>query len=416
MDDSRRFMPARTWGLPLTLSRRVIGRRTADVVFIVVLSAGIAKATDLSAFEDSLAAWTLIPPEIIPFASLSTMTAEVAIGLGWFLRLAPRLCCNAGLFMLLVFTCAYGAQAYFASPPTCGCFSRLEAYVTRNDSAWAVIARNMALWCTLLAGVLLMGFSTPSTHAQSMGQARALRQGWTARGFTLLELLLVISLIGVLVSLMLPSVGRLRQQAFESKSSANLRQHVATFHAYSTDWADRYPFFTDPRATWTVIRCSSHPPYRLPYFGAHARWNCVLAGDYYQANCQSPTFYRPGGRWSGGPTSYHYGCSFIAHPRYWDPAFQRTLDLRVATSPADVIFPSKKGLLFGLDPLEGEHADPSIIRSHVGLVDGSATALPRNSLRRGVGDGDGLLIGWMHQIDFPWGLHTRSGVRGRDLE
>lgn len=65
------------------------------------------------------------------------------------------------------------------------------------------------------------------------------------RGFTLVELLIVIAIVGVLVGLLMPAVSGARESARKTACAANLRQLGATLMAYGADNDRKLPYFVD---------------------------------------------------------------------------------------------------------------------------------------------------------------------------
>ncbi|MHC4989852.1 MAG: type II secretion system protein, partial [Planctomycetota bacterium] len=59
------------------------------------------------------------------------------------------------------------------------------------------------------------------------------------RAFTIVELLVVVSIIAILIGILLPAVGRARDQARLSQSQSNLRQLGTAHETYSAEWNDR---------------------------------------------------------------------------------------------------------------------------------------------------------------------------------
>jgi len=84
------------------------------------------------------------------------------------------------------------------------------------------------------------------------------------RGFTLIELLVVISIIGVLVSLLLPSLQAAKKRAEAIKCTSNVRQIGTALHMYANDWKLYLPLAIDYTAADTFK--DSHWTTRLiPY-------------------------------------------------------------------------------------------------------------------------------------------------------
>ena len=65
-------------------------------------------------------------------------------------------------------------------------------------------------------------------------------------GFTLVELLIVITLIAMLFALMLPSLHRSREMALRAKCGSNLRQVGVAHFVYMTDFSEWLRVFSIP--------------------------------------------------------------------------------------------------------------------------------------------------------------------------
>jgi prepilin-type N-terminal cleavage/methylation domain-containing protein len=65
-----------------------------------------------------------------------------------------------------------------------------------------------------------------------------------SKGFTIIELLVVVSIIALLVGILLPAIGKARDNARVNTSKNNLRQMGVAHKTYAADWADRHVTYT----------------------------------------------------------------------------------------------------------------------------------------------------------------------------
>ena len=102
--------------------------------------------------------------------------------------------------------------------------------------------------------------------------------------FTIVELLVVIAIIALLVSILLPAIGKARDQAKLTQSMANLRNMGAGSDSYAAEWNDRqFTLLEDNIAQYADNADQAFPAYRNAHNGINHQgvilgWGYVRAG------------------------------------------------------------------------------------------------------------------------------------------
>jgi prepilin-type N-terminal cleavage/methylation domain-containing protein len=93
-----------------------------------------------------------------------------------------------------------------------------------------------------------------------------------ARAFTLIEMLVVISLIALLVAILLPALAKARDAARLSVCSSNQRQIYVASYTYATDSKDRMPGNPVYSASWSAASGAPVDPV-MGYYGHNSIYN-----------------------------------------------------------------------------------------------------------------------------------------------
>lgn len=348
--------------------------------------------------------------------------ADVSLGVSWIYgdkAQRSRVASVALTYMLVCIGSLFWRMEQIGPKPACDCFAIVAAWHRSASEAW----HSLRLDCIIAAAALLgiaAGWADRIRQSPVGGASAAPAPVSLApcrQGATLLEVISVIAIISLVIIGGIPSLQIARSRGDQIGSLSNLRQHTQVLSAYTIDYAEMYPFFTDPHAHYSVVRNGSAWA-RVKFFDASVCWNIALAPGYYEGVHRSPMFTTPEGnrRGSGlGPNfaEYAYSSNFITDFRYWEPESRMSdrSQWRPVKAP-EVAFVSRKGILFSRPAWFRPAFYPP--QYEIGFVDGSSRIIPSAEVTPPYRGGDGAGDASSSGIAMPI-VHTPRGYRGFDV-
>jgi prepilin-type N-terminal cleavage/methylation domain-containing protein len=417
-------------GVVEMLFSRQFLRWSATAVATVFICAAIAKLLDIASFRDTLNTWTLIDEAwrdplawAIPLAELWLGTLFVVCrGCRWV---------SLGIVSLLTgFIATTAVHLINGVSPECGCLGRFSDSASFLSVPYFLLAKASLMWVIMVAHILFYAkrpgsFLSPRLPSVSISAMKG-ESKLSARGFTLVEVLVVVVIIGVLLSITIPAIGFARQSARMSQNLVAVRQATTAMTNYTSMNKGQfvYPHVgSRDLIRWFDPATGSEGFER--YFDLSGFWAIVLArAGILGSDREEWTrgYAIVGNQALSNKPGQTFSCSLLAHSDYWNESTRLGDASQFVPPTIDIVaHPNKKIMFFNGADHQRVFGEGIISSRHpkvsppVAFVDGSARQVPSQRIQQGMLSGDGYWPLSTHPMEFYPGLHTINGARGMDV-
>jgi prepilin-type N-terminal cleavage/methylation domain-containing protein len=359
---------------------RLLATVVALAIGILLLWAAISKLRDPTPIQSVLiylaGSWR---PDSATLDVLVGALVGVEATLGLLVLGAPRSRLVVGIFstVLVAFTIVLVILAIDPRAPKCGCLGSSLA-ISNHETLFGV-SRNMAM---------VFGFAWASGRLRSRDPSTLVRerhQPSTTRGFTLIESLAVIVIIGVLLSLVLPSLAKARADARNASNMMMMRQLTAGLIMYAQNFREYFPYAGVRGDYWAArtfrgVRLDGGSD----YFSDQAKfWPSVVVPEY--AEVPASKIELPGVRErlaeESRPewmilTRFYLTFTAFSSPESWTDDAPRSSSVFRPVAWYEMLFPSRKGVLIDIGAGWWNPDDQNRSSVLASFGDGSAKAWP----------------------------------------
>ena len=226
----------------------------------------------------------------------------------------------------------------------------------------------------------------------------AARPGKLRFGFTLVELLIVIAVVGVLAALLLPALSRAREKARSTQCVSNLRQWGIAFRLYANDNDDCLPRRGQGVQVLTRLDRPEDWFNALPFYFGQPSYQSLATNHLKPAAHAPSVFICPTAKDPGGAYFLPYGMNMnlcpwnLPLPTRWSEVVQPACVVALADAPGPYAstYPSARPY----SPL-ARHAD----RVNLLFLGGQAQAFPGAYVGCGQGDPGRADVRWLTGTD-----------------